>query len=305
MNLQSRLIRWLVALLRIPPLSVAVSVGAALGRLAFFVDRRHRKIALDNLRRALGDEALGDTALTRIARQAMMNLGRTAAEIAQWGGLDGEELLRRVTIEGEDHLRAAQALGRGVLCLTGHFGNWEWIGAVLALRGFPIHVVARALDDPSLNMILNTARTRHGNVVLDKRIAAGELVRLLRAGRSIGILVDQNTRVEDAIFVDYFGTPAATHKGPAILALRTGAPVVPIFMVREGNRHRMTISPALTLPHSGRLTDDLYQTTALFTKTIETAVRRHPDHWLWVHRRWKTRPKPKRDESSGIVDDVG
>jgi len=291
MNLQSRLIRWLVAILQMPPLSIAVSVGAALGRFAFFVDRRHRAVALDNLRRAFGKEALGDAALTRIAREAMMNLGRTAAEIAQMERLDGAELARRVTIEGEDHLRAAQALGRGVLCLSGHFGNWEWMAAALALRGFPIHAVARALDDPSLNVILNAARTRHGTVMLEKRLAAGELVRLLRAGRSIGILVDQNTRVEDAVFVDYFGIPAATHKGPAIIALRTGAPVVPIFMTREGDRHRLTIYPALILPRSGNLTDDLRNTTALFTKTIEAAVRQHPDHWLWVHRRWKTRPK--------------
>ena len=270
---------------------MAVAVGAAVGRLAFFVDRRHRQVALDNLRRAFGKEALDDAALTRIARRAMMNLGRTAAEIAQLEGLGGAELLRRVTIKGEEHLRAAQALGRGVLFLAGHFGNWEWMAAALSLRGFPMHVVARALDDPSLNVILNAARTRHGNVVLDKRLAAGELVRLLRAGQSIGILIDQNTRVEDAVFVDYFGTPAATHKGPAIIALRTGAPVVPIFMVREGDRHRLTIHPALTLPHSGNLTDDLHQTTALFTKTVEAAVRQHPDHWLWVHRRWKTQPK--------------
>jgi len=291
MNVQSLLIRWLVALLRILPLSMAVAVGATVGRLAFFVDRRHRQVALDNLRRAFGKEALDDAVLTRIARRAMMNLGRTAAEIAQMERLDSAELQRRVTIEGEEHWRAAQALGRGILVITGHFGNWEWLAAVLSLRGFPLHVVARAIDDPSLNDLLNAARTRHGTVVLDKRLAAGELVRLLRAGQSVGLLIDQNTRAEDAVFVDYFGTPAATHKGPAIIALRTGAPVLPIFIVREGNRHRLTIQPALTLPRSGNLADDLHQTTALFTKTIEDVVRQHPDHWLWVHRRWKTQPK--------------
>ena len=272
-------------------MAAAVAVGAGLGRLVFSVDRRHRQVALDNLRRALGGEGHDDVALTRIARGAMMNLGRTVAEIARMERLDGAELLRRVTIEGEEHLRAAQAQGRGVLFLASHFGNWEWMGAALALHGFPMHAVARALDDPSLNIRLNRARERHGTIVLEKRLAAGELVRLLRSGQSIALLIDQNTRVEDAIFVDYFGTLAATHKGPAILALRTGAPVVPIFMVREGDRHRLTILPALTIPRSGILADDLYQATALFTKTIEATVRRHPDHWLWVHRRWKTRPK--------------
>jgi len=291
MNAQSLLIRCLVVLLQALPLSAAVAVGAILGRFAFFTDRRHRQVALDNLRRAFGREALGEVVLTRIARRAMMNLGRTAAEIVQLERLDGAELARRVTVKGESHLRAAQAFGHGVLLITGHFGNWEWMAAVLALRGFPIHVVARTLDDPGLNATLNAARTRHGNVVLDKRFAAGELVRLLRAGQLVGILVDQNTRVEDAIFVDYFGTPAATHKGPALIALRTGAPVLPVFIVREGNRHRITIQPALALPRSGSLTDDLHRATALFTKTVEVAVRQHPDHWLWVHRRWKTCPK--------------
>ncbi len=279
---------WLcVSLLRILPLGMAVRCGSFLGWLLYQIDRKHRNIAIDQIRRAIGQE---QQAVRKIARRTFLNLGRTLAEVVQMATLPAEQIERRVVVEGFEHAEAARQKGKGVIYLSAHFGNWEWMTAVLAIRGMPMVLVARALDDPRLNAWLNACRERYGNTVLEKRVAASQVVRLLREGKSIGILLDQNTRAEDAVFVNYFGRLAATHKGMATLALRTGASVVPLWMERNATHHRLVIEPGISFSRTGNLQEDIRAITALFTQRLETAVRLRPDHWLWLHRRWKTPP---------------
>lgn len=289
--LQYLLIRLWIAGFRHLPFDSAVRLGAVLGGLIYRMDRRHRRITLDNLEKALGGQ-MDAAQRAHIAEASFRNLGRSLAEIARLADTTPKEIAQRVTIEGFENYQAARDRQKGVICLSAHLGNWEWLTAALSNKGAPLYLVARALDDPRLDALLNAQRTAHGNWVLNKRTAAGELTRLLRAGKTVGFLLDQNTRAQDAVFVDYFGMPAATHKGVAIVALRTGAPVLPLFIYREAGRHRLTIEKAIDLTRTGNLQRDVHNATALFTRAIEAAVRRHPDQWLWVHRRWKTQPPP-------------
>lgn len=287
------LARFFISLFQVLPYRVAVEGGALLGRLFYLADRRHRAVAQVNLNVALGKER-SERERKRIAVAAFENLGRTVVEFAWVQGKPAAEMMGRTTFEGIEHYEAAIREQKGVVILTAHFGNWEWMGMSISLLGTRMNVVARPLDNPDLNRMVNAWRERFGNRVLNKRTSAAELLRLLRAGEVVGILLDQNTAPSEAVFVDYFGRPAATHKGLAVLALRTGAAVLPTFIVREGSRHRVLIEKRLEIVRTGDLERDLTEATALFTRTIESVVRRYPDHWLWVHRRWKTQEQKKR-----------
>lgn len=283
------LARGLALFLRLLPFRIAVGVGATLGRLFYLADGRHRRITFEALRRAIGSER-SDPELMRITRGVFENLGRSVAEFVAIQGRSPDVLMRRTVFEGMEHYRAAAKEEKGVLVLTAHFGNWEWMAMSAAILGMKLAVVARPLDNPYLNDMINRWRERYGNRVLNKRTSAAEIMRRLRAGETVGVLLDQNTALSEAVFVDYFGRPAATHKGLAIMALRTGVPVIPAFIVREGERHRVIVEKPLEIARTGDLERDIREATALFTRTIESYVRRHPDQWLWVHRRWKTRP---------------
>lgn len=284
------LARFFIHLFRVLPYRVAVWGGALLGRLFYLADRRHRSVSLENLNAAFGKEK-SERERKRIAVGAFENIGRSVVEFAWIQGKPASELVDRTTFEGLEHYEAAIREKKGGVILTAHFGNWEWMGTAISLLGKRMNVVARPLDNPDLNIMVNAWRERYGNRVLNKRTSAAELLKLLRAGELVGILLDQNTAASEAVFVDYFGRPAATHKGLAVLALRTGAAILPTFIIREGGRHRVIIEKRLEMVRTGDLERDLREATALFTRAIESAVRRHPDHWLWVHRRWKTQPK--------------
>ena len=283
------LARIVIVFLQLLPLRLAVAAGALLGRLFYLADRRHRRIAFGSLKAALGAQR-SDPELWRIARGVFENLGRSVVEFVWIQKGSPDALMRRTTFEGMEHYDAAVREKKGVFILTAHFGNWEWMATALSIMRKPIAVVARPLDNPLLNEMINAWRERYGNRVLNKRTAAAEIMRRVKAGETVGVLLDQNTAAGEAVFVDYFGKPAATHKGLAILALRTGAPLVPAFIVREGDRHRVMFGKPLEISRTGDLERDIRETTALFTRTIESCVRRYPDQWLWVHRRWKTQP---------------
>jgi len=285
-----------IRLIQLLPLEVAVRVGALIGRLFYRFDRRHRAIALEGLRASLGDEK-SEPELEQIASEALQNLGRSVVEFAWVQSHGPDELMRRTTIEGLEHYTAAERNKKGIIFLTAHFGNWEWMATSFPLYAKSTYVVARPLDNPYLNRMINAWRERYGNKVLNKRSSAAEMMRLLKAGEAIGILLDQNTAESEAVFVDFFGRPAATHKGMAILALRTGAAVLPAFNIREEGRCRVIIQKPLDIVRTGDLERDIREATALFTRAIESAVRSRPDHWLWVHRRWKTQKTERRRES--------
>ena len=268
------------------PLDEALERGARLGRLWYALDRGHRRLAAENIRLGLG---LDPAAAARTARACFENLGRNLAEFAIAGSRI-EELLARVDLEGADHLHAALAEGRGVFILSGHCGNWELAGARLA-REVRLTNLARALANPLVDSAVAAQRSAAGVRTVDARDAVREVFRTLRRGEAVSMLLDQNALRSERVFVEFLGRPAATNFGLAMLALKSGAPVLPAFSERgPDGRHHGWIGPPIEPCTVGERPERIGRTTARYTAAIEEFVRRRPDQWFWVHNRWKRRP---------------
>lgn len=247
-------------------------------------------MARQNLTLAFGRERTSEE-LARLCRQSFRHMGMALVEACAFLFAPPAFLLSRVTVEGMEHLRSAMARGKGALLLTAHFGNWELLGAAHVLTGFHLSVVVRPMDNPALDRVAARLRIRSGAELIDKRRALSGVLSALRREWMAAILLDQNASRREGVFVPFFDVPASTSKGLALLAFKTGAPVVPIFIHREPDgRHRVIVDPAVPLSRTGDRERDLVEATALFTRIIEAKVRRWPEQWFWVHRRWKTRP---------------
>src|SRR5207253_8989373 len=219
-------------------------------------------------------------------------MGRQLAEFCLFPKYTKENVKTIAIHDGFENFEAARQRGKGVLLLTGHFGGWEVGSFAHSLYGFPIKIVVRDLDNPLIDDLVRRYRTLHGNSTFDNREFARSLLSSMRAGDTVGILMDTNMTPPQGVFVDYFGIPACTASGLARVALKTDAAVVPAFTIWDPDlkRYRIHFEPALTLVRTGDPEADAIANTALFTKALEKCARRHPDQWLWVHRRWKTRP---------------
>jgi KDO2-lipid IV(A) lauroyltransferase len=244
-------------------------------------------VALDNLRRCFGAERSGSD-LRRLGRRSFQHLGMNLVEISRYVHRPTDVMLSQVHLQGGEHLQAAAAAGRGILVLTAHYGNWELLAAAHGLSGLPLSIVTRPLDHPLLDELAGNFRRRSGAELITKRQAVREVLGALRRQRMVGILLDQNATRDEGVFVPFFGSDASTSKGLALLALRTGAPVVPVFLRRESDgRHCMDVGPALPPPPDGLVTTY----TATFNRVLEAAIRQAPEQWLWMHDRWRTRPR--------------
>ena len=270
------------------PLDEAIERGARLGRLWYALDRRHRRLAAGNIRLALGLDA---PSAARTARASFENIGRTLAEFSL-AAARTDELLARFDIEGLDRLHAALAAGRGLLIVTGHCGSWELSGARLA-REVPLTSIARAMKNPLVDEAVAAQRRAAGVRTVDSRDAAREVLRTLARGEAVGVLLDQNASRGERVFVNFLGRPAAANFGLAMLALKSGAPVLPAFSARgEDGRHRGWVGPPIEPCSVGERPERIGRTTARYTAAIEACVRSRPEQWFWVHNRWKRRPEP-------------
>jgi len=227
----------------------------------------------------------------RIVRKVFTSLGRQFAEVCLFPKYTSENVSRTVAYDGYENFDRASQRGKGVLFLTGHIGGWELSAFSHSLYGHPLHFVMRPLDNPYLDSLVRRYRTMHGNTPILKHDPARELLRAMRAGATVGILMDTNMTPPEGVFVDFFGIPACTASGLARIALRTDAAVVPGFTVWDPvlRKYRLRFEPPVPLIRTGDNEADILANTARFTKVIEDVVRRYPDQWLWVHRRWKTR----------------
>jgi KDO2-lipid IV(A) lauroyltransferase len=278
-------VRLLILVVRAMPGALVDRAGALIGRAVYLFDRTHRRVAERNVAAAFPGRSAAEH--RTIVRGAFAHFGRLLMELLKFSTLSPESMLARVEFEGEEHVRAAHAQGRGVLFVTGHFGYWELQAMVHALRLRPMAVVARALDNPALNALLERIRTRTGNSVIYRQGTLRRILRTLQAGDGVGILIDQHIMTRDAIYVDFFNRPAATTSAVAALALRTGAPVVPLFALPlGGGRYRMVYEPPVEPPLPGA-DDPIHEFTQRCTDVLEMYVRRHPELWLWMHRRWR------------------
>ena len=284
-GLEAALVRGLTMIVWLLPLPAVRAAGAMLGRVIYYVDRFHRRIALSNLAMALPSKSADER--RAVVQRVFAHFGSVLLELLKVGTMDDREILDRIEAEGEERVRQAHAQGRGVLLFTGHFGYWE-IGAIaLAMRVQPMAVMARPLDNPHLHTRLERIRTRSGNSVIYRQGAIRKVLQELAANRAVAILIDQHLHTPDAVSVDFFSRPAATTNALAAVALRTGAPVIPAFALPLPNgRYRLVYEHAVEPPASDS-EDAVREFTQRCTDVLEMYIRRHPDLWLWMHRRWR------------------
>lgn len=262
--------------------------GSALGRLLFGLDRRHRRVALNNLAIAFPDAT--PEWRTGVARRSFEQMGRTTLELLWSSNLaTREQLDRHVTMEGAHHLHASIAAGHGTILATAHYGNWELLGLTAPLHGFELLSLARPLDDAALNERLLRLRTLTGQRILSKHNALRPTIKALRNGETVGILMDQNTVRREAVFVPFFGRLAATTPAVATLQQRTGASILPVFSVPSSRGYRVVIDAPLEIPDVAE-SEAMEAITAAATARIEAQIRERPEAWLWMHDRWRERP---------------
>lgn len=271
------------------PWPIGLWLGRRVGDLAFLVLGRRRRTALENL--AVAFPELAAVARGRLCRRAWQHLGMMVVELCATLARPLEQILGRITFDGLPHLRGVMETHGRALVATAHLGNWELLAAAHRLTGYPLAIVVRPLDAPWLNALADRLRRKTGVALIEKRGALRSVLASLRQGGLVGILLDQNAARGEGVFVPFFGRPASTSKSLAVLAVRTGTPVVPIFIRREADgRHRVTVCPPLPPPASNETEAAVVELTARCTRAIEAAVREAPEQWLWVHRRWRTRP---------------
>jgi KDO2-lipid IV(A) lauroyltransferase len=286
-------LRACIGLLAILPLGVALRLGAGVATLVLFLARSVERVGMINLGIAFPEKSVA--ARRRILRASMQNLGRMVAEIAHLPSFSDEELRYRVRFVDEPWAEDALTWdrGNGVLLLTGHYGNWELAAYAMGRRGHPASMVHRTIKNPLIDRWFNGLRGRAGTRLLRKKEAAGGVLRALRERRFLALPFDQNSTRNLGVFVDFFGIPASTNSAIARIALRTGAYVLPFFLVREGTtaRHVLHILPLVEMERTGDVEEDVRRNTARMSSIFEDMVRRHPEQWLWGHKRWKTRPE--------------
>jgi KDO2-lipid IV(A) lauroyltransferase len=272
------------------PRPLARATGVGLVRIAFWFRPPLRRAAIFNLRLAFPDWT--DAQRRRTIRGLVRHIGWMAGEFSQFPEYTRENIERIVVLDGFENFAAAQQRGKGVLFLTGHMSAWELAPFAHALYGFPLHFLVRPIDNRRVDALVNRYRCLSGNQPIDKNQSARAILTVLRGGGTVGILADANTSLEDGVFIDFFGIPACSTTGIARIALRTDAAVVPGFLHWDANlrKYRLRFEPAVELVRTGDEETDVRESTALFLRVIEDYARAHPDQWLWVHKRWKTRP---------------
>ncbi|MBI4577880.1 MAG: lysophospholipid acyltransferase family protein [Planctomycetes bacterium] len=289
--LQFAALRAIATFLDLLPVEPALALGRIAGRLAWTLDARHRRVALENVRMALGSSLTAEE-VRRTGRAAFEHLGMVFVELMKHPRLLATRTAwRAFEYHGLERLRSAVPPGQGVVFVTAHVGNWEVIGLAMALVGYPMTVVVRPLDHPLLDAELERRRSAHGQSVVAKEGAMREVLRSLRSGRHVAFLVDQNQR-HDGVFVDFFGRAASTVRSVAALALRTGAPIVVGYTRRLGHRfrHRVEVGEPLWPEATADRDEDVRRLTAEFTRRLEAYIRVCPEQYFWAHRRWRTRP---------------
>jgi Kdo2-lipid IVA lauroyltransferase/acyltransferase len=272
------------------PRSLARAAAISLGWLVYLLHVRLRQVGMRNLAMALPDKSRHEHA--RILRGEFTSLGRQLAEVCQFPRYTRDNVSRVVVYDGFENYERAVARGKGVLFLTAHFGGWELGAFVHSLHGHWLHVVMRNLDNVYLDRLVQRYRSTYGNTTVSKDNFVRGLLAAMKAGETVGILMDTNMTPPQGVFVDFFSIPACTASGLARIALRTDAAVIPAFTIWDSTlrKYRLRFDPPLKLERTGDEEKDIVSNTQLFTKTIEDYVRHYPEQWLWVHRRWKTRP---------------
>jgi KDO2-lipid IV(A) lauroyltransferase len=273
------------------PRAMARATAALTARVLFALMPKLQKTALFNLRIAFPEWS--DHQRKEVIRKMVRNLGWMAAEFARFPRYNAKNIEQVVILDGHKNFLEGQRRGKGAIYLTGHIGAWELSSFAHALYGFPLHFMARPLDNQRIDALVNRYRTLSGNKPIFKNESARAMLRILKDAGTLGILADQNTLPEEGVFVDFFGKTACSTSGIARVALHTGAAVVPgyAYWDEKIRKYRLRFEPLVELIQTGDPERDVFENTQRFTKIIEEIIRRHPDQWVWLHARWKTRPR--------------
>lgn len=266
------------------PLPVANQLGAVYARLLDLGMPRLRRIAMRNLRLAMQDKA--EEEHQAITDEVFRSIGRLLVAFARFPRITRDNVGEWIHYEGYEHFKAALARGKGVLFATAHQGNWELSAYAHSLLSAPMHVLVRPLDNPLIDRLVERRRTLSGNSIIAKKDFARGIVKALSANEAVGILVDQNESADGGVFVDFFGVPACASPGIARIAAHTGAAVIPGFALwnQLENRYVLRFYPPV------EISGDVQHDTARIQRQLENVIRENPGQWLWIHRRWKTRP---------------
>jgi len=273
------------------PEPVVDAIGAAIGLAFYTLDWQHRRVALANLEQCFPNKPASER--RAIARGTFKHFGRVLLRLLTFSALTPDEMMARADYEGDERVRLAYAKGKGILFFTGHFGFWELHALAHAVKLRPIGVLARALDNPRLNDLLERVRTKTGNSVIYRQGAVRRVLKTLAAGEGVALLIDQHMHSPDAIWVNFFRRPAATTSTLAALALRTGAAVIPVFAhPLPGGRYKFVYESPVE-PPAPDSPDAIREFTQRCTDVLEMHVRKRPELWLWMHRRWRDAPIPE------------
>ena len=280
--------RLIISLLKHIPLSLRRIFAVFIARLSYYLSLKHRLIAIHNLMRSFPDRPLKE--IIRLAKESYISFTLVAVDFFDIPYLNKDNLHRWISIEGLDNYTEACKEGKGVLIFSAHFGNWEIGNAALAIMTRPFIFVYRVFDSPLLERGIIGVRASYGNISLSKDKAMRPMIRLLKNGASINLLIDQNVAWYEGVFVDFFGRKACTTPGLALLALHTKAPVLPVFTRRlPDGKYLLEIGKKVEIVSSENREADILTNTQNFTKIIEDHVRQYPEQWLWFHQRWKTK----------------
>ncbi|UCF81931.1 MAG: lysophospholipid acyltransferase family protein [Desulfobacteraceae bacterium] len=282
------------------PLRIGQSMGKMLGAVFAIIPIKRTAESLDHIQQSFGN-SMSRAEAKKLNRRVIMHFGQMLFEVPHIMKLSPRNLSKYVVFGNEENLLRALEKGKGAFILTGHFGNWELMAAAMAVRfGVGGAVVARPIDFQPLDLLMNELRSRFGTEIIMKQRGMRRVLATIKENRVVGILLDQNVDWYDGVFVKFLGRWACTNKGLALLAMKTNAPVIPVFPVRQKDgRYQIFIEPEVELIKTGDKTKDVEENTARYTNVIDRWARAHPDQYFWFHRRWKTRPYcPLRDEKS-------
>ena len=280
--------RLIINLLRHIPLSLRRILAFFIARMSYYISLKHRLITIHDLMRSFPDSLLKE--IISLAKESYVCFTLIAVDFLDIPYLNKDNLRQWISVEGLDNYTEACKEGKGVLIFSAHFGNWEICNAALAIMTQPFVFVYRVFDNPLLERAITGVRASYGNISLSKYNAMRPMIRLLKNGATINILIDQNVAWYEGVFVDFFGRKACTTPGLALLALHTKAPVLPVFTRRlPDGRYLLEIGKKVEIVSSGNRDADVLINTQNFTKIIEDKIRQYPAQWFWVHQRWKTK----------------
>ncbi|RJQ76885.1 MAG: lauroyl acyltransferase [Desulfobacteraceae bacterium] len=285
-ELIQKLLQTSLKVLGLIPRSLSYKLASLLGHLWFLMDRRHRQVALHNLSIVFSHDK-SEREINHLARTIFCNIAKIPFEMGWSIRLSEKELISHFDLKGLANFQSAIQKGRGAIMITAHSGNWEFLPATTQSIGYPVNILYRPLNFKPVDAILHKYRARFGAKMIPKKRSLRKILKSLQQGECVGILFDQDPGLANGIFVDFFGLPTCTNKGLAFIASKTKAPVVPVFIAREGMRFLVEFGEEIPLCESSDVEKNIALNTLAYNKRIENFIRKYPEQWFWVHRRWK------------------